>query len=56
MLKVIAHLPNCEDGSCPTFFEDTETGDLTVRGSLPDGTEADVRIPAADWAFLRTQL
>jgi hypothetical protein len=54
--RVIAHLQDCEDGKCPTIFRDDVTGDVTVRGALPDGTEADVRIGAADWAYLAAQL
>lgn len=57
MLKVIAHLPHCEDGNCPTVFEDDVTGDAVFRGlDTATGIERDVRIPAADWAILRTQL
>lgn len=55
-LEVIAHSLGCEDGSCPTFFRDAATGDTLVRGYLPDGTETDVRIPAAQWSFLIAQL
>lgn len=61
MLKVIAHLPSCEDGNCSTVFEDDETGDAVIRGKHPRPrwwrrAERDVRIPAAEWAILRTQL
>jgi hypothetical protein len=56
-LEVIAHSSGCEDGACPTFFRDTETGDVLVRGYVGStGAEADVRIPAAEWAFLTAQL
>jgi hypothetical protein len=57
-LEVIAHSSGCEDGTCPTFFRDTETGDVIVRGYVGSGTEqeADVRIPATEWAFLQRQL
>jgi hypothetical protein len=54
MLKVIAD--SCEDGNCPTFFEDTDTGDVWVQGYLPDGTETRVRIPRAAWNRLQSQL
>ena len=54
MLKLIAS--TCEDGNCPTMWQDTVTGDVVVRGYLPDGSETDVRIPSADWAKLRAQL
>jgi hypothetical protein len=47
----------CNDGTCPTFFIDDETGDVKVRGSGPDGvTEIDVTIPAAKWAVLMTNV
>ena len=57
-LTVIAHSVGCEDGACPTFFQDTETGDVLVRGYHPDdpSVERDIRIPAAEWAFLTAQL
>lgn len=55
-LEVIAHSSGCEDGACPTIFRDTATGDVLVRGYLPDGSETDVRIPAAEWTFLTAQL
>jgi hypothetical protein len=49
MLEVIA--TSCDEGNCPTFSRDTETGEAVIRGYLPDGTETDVRQP---WeAFLR---
>lgn len=56
--KVIAHSKGCEDGNCPTIWQDTETGDVVVRGytSQDGSTEADVRIPAGDWAFIVSQL
>lgn len=47
----------CNDGTCPTFFIDDETGDVKVRGYGPDGiTEIDVTIPAERWAVLMTNL
>lgn len=57
-LEVIAHSSGCEDGACPTFFRDTDTGDVVVRGYTDAGctTEQDVRIPAAEWTFLTAQL
>lgn len=57
-LNVIAHSLGCEDGACPTFFQDSETGDVEVRGYDPanPAVERDVRIPAAEWAFLLAQL
>jgi hypothetical protein len=58
-LQVIAHMPNCEGGNCSTFWRDTETGDITVRGvdpTDPERKERDVVIAAADWAHLRPQL
>lgn len=56
--KVIAHSAGCNDGSCPTIWQDTETGDVLIRGyTSPDSSvEADVRIPASDWAYLLAQL
>ena len=57
-LTVFAHSSGCEDGACPTFFRDSETGDVVVRGyDVTDpSTERDIRIPASDWAFLVAQL
>lgn len=57
-LNVIAHSSGCEDGACPTFLQDSETGDVLVRGYDPDNpsVERDVRIPAPEWAFLVAQL
>lgn len=57
-LTVIAHSSGCEDGSCPTFFLDSKTGDVVVRGYDLNltGVEHDVRIPASEWAFLVAQL
>lgn len=57
-LDVIAHLPGCEGGNCSTFWRDSDTGDVRVRGIDPDDPtrERDVVIPAADWALLRLQL
>lgn len=46
----------CEDGNCPKMLRHRTSGDVRVRGYLPDGTETDVTIPAADWSLLRTQL
>lgn len=48
----------CTDGTCPTFFTDDETGDVIVRGydDSDPTTERDVRIPAAKWARLVSQL
>lgn len=53
---VLAHSQGCENGNCPTFFTDSGTGDVYVRGYLPDGTETDVRIPSTEWAYLVAQL
>lgn len=53
---VIAHLPGCEDGNCSTFFRERDTGNVWVRGLLPDGTEGDVMIPASEWTHLLAQL
>lgn len=53
---VIAHLPSCEDGNCPTLFRERDTGNIWVRGLLADGTEGDVMIPAGEWAHLVAQL
>lgn len=50
----------CDDGTCPTFFLDDTTGDVYVRGYDPtDPTgerELDVRIPAARWATLMSNV
>jgi hypothetical protein len=54
MLEVIA--TSCDDGSCPTFLRDPETGDVWVQGYLPDGSETRVRIPPAAWGRLLAQL
>lgn len=55
-LEVIAHLAGCENGACSTIWRSRTTGDVVIRGQLPDGTEGDVRIPADEWAVLRPQL
>lgn len=51
---------NCTDGSCPTFWVDDATGDVTVRGYDPDDptrkVELDVVIPPARWAALMANL
>jgi hypothetical protein len=53
----------CDDGDCPTVYEDDLTGDVLVQGyvttsqrpATPIGEDV-VRIPAADWRKLMTQL
>lgn len=52
---VIAHLDDCEDGKCATFFRDQD-GNVWVRGLLPDGTETDVMIKGDEFAYLVSQL
>lgn len=56
MFRVLAS--SCNDGDCPTFFVDDETGDVHVRGyDLADSTrELDVAIPAAAWTRLISEL
>jgi hypothetical protein len=54
MLKTIA--TSCDDGSCPTIFTDTETGDVLVQGYLPDGSETRVRMSATAWRRLLSEL
>ncbi len=47
----------CHDGTCPTFYVDTETGTVLVRGYGPDGvTEIDVTIPQDRWTVLMSNL
>jgi hypothetical protein len=48
----------CNDGTCPTFFLDDETGDVIVRGydTTNPTLERDIRIPAAQWTHLVSQL
>ncbi len=48
----------CTDGTCPTFFIDDDSGDVLVRGYDPadPNVEIDVRIPAARWAVLMTNV
>ena len=48
----------CDGGDCPTFFIDTETGAVRVRGYDPKDPrhELDVDIPPAAWARLVSQL
>ena len=50
----------CDDGDCPTIYRD-DAGNVFVQGysstdqPVPDG-EGLIRIPAADWRKLLTQL
>lgn len=57
--RLLAH-SDCTDGTCPTFWVDDVTGDVTVRGYSPaDPTrraELDVVIPAPRWAALMANL
>ena len=51
----------CTNGTCPTWWQDDETGDVKVRGFHPDHPgdstyERDVVIPAATWTRLVAQL
>ena len=65
MKRVLAS-STCQDGDCPTFWQDDETGTVTVRGYstrrrplarlLRRRTEDDVTIPPAVWAHLVAQL
>lgn len=45
---------SCDDGDCPTFFVDEDTGAVRVRGYDPQdpSRELDVEIPAQAWARL----
>lgn len=52
----------CDDGTCPTVYQDDTTGDVVVQGyltdaapALPEG-EGAVRIPAPVWKHLLSQL
>lgn len=55
---------SCDDGPCPTFYVDDETGDVLVQGYLTDATpptglpngEGVVRIDKAAWAKLLSRL
>ena len=57
-LEVLAHMPGCEGGNCPTIWRDSATGRMRIRGADPDrpGEERDVEISAEDWAHLVAQL
>jgi hypothetical protein len=48
----------CDGGDCPSFFIDTDTGVVRVRGYDPNDPrhELDVDIPPAAWARLLSQL
>jgi hypothetical protein len=56
MFEVLAG--SCDGGDCPTFFIDTQTGDVRVRGYDPADphVERDVDIPAAAWTRLVSRL
>lgn len=47
----------CDDGDCPTFFVNSDTGAVRVRGYSPadPSVELDVEIPQQDWARLIAQ-
>lgn len=36
---VLAHLPGCRNGDCPTIFRDDETGLIGIQGSVAPGAE-----------------
>jgi hypothetical protein len=57
-LEVIAHMPGCEGGNCPTIWRNPTTGAIRIRGANPDrpAEELDVDISAEDWAHLLAQL
>jgi hypothetical protein len=51
----------CSGGTCPTFWQDDETGDVKVRGYEPGhvgdpARELDVVIPAVTWRHMVPQL
>lgn len=54
---------SCDDGDCPTLYQDDSTGDFVVQGYLTDQAPAGLprgegvlRIPAADLLRLVAQL
>lgn len=57
-MKRVLALSSCQDGDCPTFWQDDESGEVTVRGYDPTSTtgERDVTIPGPVWAQLVSQL
>lgn len=56
---VVAHGPDCDDGTCPTVWERPD-GWAKVRGLDPidraGAREIDVLIPPAEWAQIRARL
>jgi len=56
--EVIAHLPDCKNGSCPTVGRNPSTGRVRLRGYDPqDPTrDLDVEWSAEDLAHLVPQL
>lgn len=55
---------SCDDGPCPTFYVDDQTGDVLVQGYLTDAAppaglpsgEGVVRIDNAAWTTLLSRL
>lgn len=49
---------DCLDGDCPSIWEDTDTGDVIVRGPRSDdaSVEVDVRYPRDQWDRFMRQL
>lgn len=36
---VIAHLPSCRNGDCPTIYRDADTGKVGIKGAQTPGAE-----------------
>ena len=54
---VVAHPNGCNDGTCPTIWEDG-AGRARIRGADPadPSREVDIEIDAPTWAVLKAQL
>lgn len=57
-LELIAHLPDCRNGNCPTAWRNPDTGAVRMRGQDPaDPTrELDIEWSAAEFAVLAPQI
>lgn len=56
-LTVLAHLPHCDGGECPTIYSD-EAGNVGIKGSVEPGAEKEhiSWMTAAEFKHLLSQL
>lgn len=54
---VVAHPNGCNDGTCPTIWEN-QAGRARIRGAdaADPSREVDIEIDASTWAVLKVQL